>query len=41
MLVVNPPFGFEEEAGAILDWLWRMLAMGGAGGKRVRWLVPE
>jgi 23S rRNA A2030 N6-methylase RlmJ len=41
MLVVNPPFGFEAEARAILEWLWRALAVEGAGGQRVRWLVPE
>jgi 23S rRNA (adenine2030-N6)-methyltransferase len=41
MLVVNPPFGFGEEARTILDWLWRVLAVDGAGTQRVRWLVPE
>lgn len=41
MLVVNPPFGFDEEARPILAWLWRVLAVEGAGGTRVRWLVPE
>jgi 23S rRNA (adenine2030-N6)-methyltransferase len=41
MLVVNPTFGFEAEARAILQWLWPVLAVDGAGGSRVRWLVPE
>jgi 23S rRNA (adenine2030-N6)-methyltransferase len=41
MLVVNPPFGFEAEARTILEWLWRALAIDGAGAHRVRWLVPE
>ena len=41
MLVINPPFGFEEEARTIVDWLWHTLAVDGHGGQRVRWLVPE
>ncbi|HSD41490.1 MAG TPA: 23S rRNA (adenine(2030)-N(6))-methyltransferase RlmJ [Burkholderiales bacterium] len=41
MLVVNPPFGFDEEARTIVEWLWRALALDGHGGQRVRWLVPE
>jgi len=41
MLVVNPPFGFEEEARALLQWLWPILSEAGEGGVRVRWLVPE
>ncbi|MFO1361387.1 MAG: 23S rRNA (adenine(2030)-N(6))-methyltransferase RlmJ [Burkholderiales bacterium] len=41
MLIVNPPFGVEAEARTMLDWLWRALADGGAGGTRVRWLAPE
>ena len=41
MLVVNPPFGFDEEAHTIVAWLWRALAIDGDGGQRVRWLVPE
>jgi 23S rRNA (adenine2030-N6)-methyltransferase len=41
MLVVNPPFGFEGEVRPMVEWLWRALAMEGAGRHRVRWLVPE
>ena len=41
MLVVNPPFGFEAAARKIVTWLWPVLAHGGEGGERVRWLVPE
>jgi 23S rRNA (adenine2030-N6)-methyltransferase len=41
MLVVNPPFGFDEEARTIVGWLWHTLAVDGHGGQRVRWLVPE
>jgi 23S rRNA (adenine2030-N6)-methyltransferase len=41
MLVVNPPWRFEAEARALLDWLWRALAIEGAGGAKVDWLAPE
>jgi len=41
MLVVNPPFRFEDEAAAMLEWLWHALTREGYDGRRVRWLVPE
>jgi 23S rRNA (adenine2030-N6)-methyltransferase len=49
LLVVNPPFGFEAEAQAVLGWLSPVLSQTGDGeprsrsgvGPRVRWLVPE
>jgi 23S rRNA (adenine2030-N6)-methyltransferase len=41
MLVVNPPWKFDKEARALLDWIWRALAQDGAGGVKVDWLVPE
>jgi 23S rRNA (adenine2030-N6)-methyltransferase len=41
MLVVNPPFGLDEEARPMTAWLWRALTPGGEGGHRVHWLVPE
>jgi len=41
MLVVNPPWRFEAEARILLDWLWRALAPGGAGGAKVDWLARE
>lgn len=41
MLVINPPFGLDQEAKPLLDWLWHALAPEGEGGVRVRWLVPE
>ena len=39
MLVVNPPYRFDEESEAIVAWLAKVLATD--GGCRVRWLVPE
>ena len=39
MLVVNPPYRFDEEGEAIVAWLAKVLATD--GGYRVRWLVPE
>lgn len=39
LLVVNPPFGLEEEARLLLPWLRAVLAAPGAGGERVRMLA--
>jgi 23S rRNA (adenine2030-N6)-methyltransferase len=41
MLVVNPPYGLVEEAGPLLEWLWKLLAEAQTGAARVEWLVPE
>jgi 23S rRNA (adenine2030-N6)-methyltransferase len=41
LLVVNPPFGFEAAARAILAWLWTVLSRQGDGEQRVRWLAPQ
>lgn len=41
LLVVNPPFGFEEIARSILAWLWPVLSRDLDGGHTVRWLVGE
>ena len=41
LLVVNPPFGFEESGRAILKWLWPVLSREHQGEQRVRWLIPE
>lgn len=41
MLVVNPPWKFDREARPLLDWIWRALSPGGAGGVRVDWLAQE
>jgi len=41
MLVVNPPFKFEDEARPILEWLSLALAPANEGAYNVRWLVPE
>ena len=41
MLVINPPYGFQQEAAAILAWIWPALAENGQGGHCVNWLSPE
>jgi 23S rRNA (adenine2030-N6)-methyltransferase len=41
LLVINPPFGFEDTARAILRWLWPVLSREKAGGQQVKWLVAE
>jgi len=41
LMVVNPPFGLEEEARSLLPWLWEALSEARTGRWAVRWLVPE
>jgi len=46
LLVVNPPFGFEQEARSLLTWLGPVLSQIDEASSptqevRVRWLVPE
>ena len=41
MLVINPPWRFDKEAGALLDWLWPVLSSKGKGSGSVNWLVRE
>jgi 23S rRNA (adenine2030-N6)-methyltransferase len=41
MVVINPPWRFDEEAKRIVPWLAKKLLVSGKGGARVDWLVPE
>jgi 23S rRNA (adenine2030-N6)-methyltransferase len=41
MLIVNPPWRFEDEARPMLRWLSGALSGEGKGGATVNWLVPE
>ena len=41
MIVVNPPFGFDAVAQAIVGWLKPLLANGAVPHELVQWLVPE
>ncbi len=41
MIVVNPPFGLDQEAPPLLDWLWQALSPEKQGGTRCEWLVSE
>ena len=41
MLVVNPPWKFENESRPLLDWLWHALSVEGAGGIKIDWLARE
>jgi len=41
MLVVNPPFGFEQEARSMLKWLQPVLSREEGGSQRVVWLTGE
>ena len=40
MLVINPPWRFEEEIRELMPWLAEVLSAG-QGGWRLDWLVPE
>ena len=41
MLVVNPPFGFEQEALSMLEWLQPVLSREDGGSQRAVWLARE
>ena len=41
MLVVNPPFGFEQEARSMLKWLQPILSREEGGSQRAVWLAGE
>jgi 23S rRNA (adenine2030-N6)-methyltransferase len=41
LVVINPPWQFDREAGPMLAWLAKALAQEPGGGSRCRWLVPE
>lgn len=41
VLVLNPPWQFEEPWAAALPWLVDILAQEQGGGSRLEWLVPE
>jgi 23S rRNA (adenine2030-N6)-methyltransferase len=41
MIVVNPPFGFEEQARAMISWMRPLLAREDDGSDRIFWLAPE
>jgi 23S rRNA (adenine2030-N6)-methyltransferase len=41
LLIVNPPWHFEDEAKPLVDWLWGALSVSGGGAASVQWLVPE
>lgn len=41
MLVVNPPFGFEQEARSMLKWLQPVLSREDGGSQREVWLAGE
>ena len=41
LVVINPPWQFDQSAGAVLSILASELAQAPGGGGRVNWLVPE
>lgn len=41
LLVINPPWQFDESAGALLKFLGPVLVQAPGGGERIEWLVRE
>ncbi len=41
IILVNPPWTFEAEAAAILDFLVKVLGRSAGASRRIEWLVPE
>ncbi|MGQ0657099.1 MAG: 23S rRNA (adenine(2030)-N(6))-methyltransferase RlmJ [Chromatiales bacterium] len=41
MIIINPPWQFDDDLKTVLPWLWSKLSQGGQGRFRVDWLVPE
>jgi 23S rRNA (adenine2030-N6)-methyltransferase len=41
MLIVNPPWHFEQEAKPLVQWLAQKMVVSGKGAARVDWLVRE
>jgi 23S rRNA (adenine2030-N6)-methyltransferase len=41
MVIVNPPWGLEDQLRDLLPWLQRKLERSAGGGVRLEWLVPE
>ena len=41
LLVVNPPFGFEDIARPIINWLWPILSEARKGHRKIGWLASE
>ncbi len=41
LLIVNPPWQFDQELAPLADWLADALAQAPGGGMELRWLVPE
>ncbi len=41
LVVINPPWQFDREAGPMLEWLAGVLAQEDGAAARIHWLVPE
>jgi 23S rRNA (adenine2030-N6)-methyltransferase len=41
MIIVNPPWKFDQEMSAAVKWLWSVLSSGQQGEYRTEWLVTE
>jgi 23S rRNA (adenine2030-N6)-methyltransferase len=41
LVIVNPPWQFEEQLQMLLPWLWRELAVKQKGGYEIKWIINE
>jgi 23S rRNA (adenine2030-N6)-methyltransferase len=41
LVVINPPWQFEQTAGPMMDFFGEALAQAPGGGGRIEWIVPE
>jgi 23S rRNA (adenine2030-N6)-methyltransferase len=41
LVIINPPWQFEQEARPVLEWMARELAQGPGARFTLRWIVPE
>jgi 23S rRNA (adenine2030-N6)-methyltransferase len=41
MIVINPPWKFEQQIRQLLPWLYKHLVPDNTGHYRVNWIVPE
>lgn len=41
MMIINPPWQFDEQLRPVAQYLWEKLSQDGVGNQSVSWLVPE
>jgi len=41
LVIINPPWQFDEQLQTLLPWLWSQLAVAQQGNYRIHWLIPK